>query len=137
MGDNARMITVDTHIIIWYALKPELLSEKAKNELERANQTDGIIFCDISLWEIAMLIKKKRIEIDVPYLEFIDLVKASNNYIFQEVTPEIAELSANLQLEINSDPADRLISATSLISNTPLITADKNMRKSKELRTIW
>jgi len=131
------MITVDTHIIIWYALKPELLSEKAKNELERANQTDGIIFCDISLWEIAMLIKKKRIEIDVPYLEFIDLVKASNNYIFQEVTPEIAELSANLQLEINSDPADRLISATSLISNTPLITADKNMRKSKELRTIW
>ena len=137
MGDNARMITVDTHIIIWDALKPELLSEKAKNELERANQTDGIIFCDISLWEIAMLIKKKRIEIDVPYLEFIDLVKASNNYIFQEITPEIAELSANLPLEINSDPADRLISATSLISNTTLITADKNLRKSKELRTIW
>ncbi|MBL7136137.1 MAG: type II toxin-antitoxin system VapC family toxin [Candidatus Marinimicrobia bacterium] len=131
------MITVDTHIIIWDALKPELLSEKAKNELERANQIDGIIFCDISLWEIAMLIKKKRIEIDVPYLEFIDLVKASNNYIFQEITPEIAELSANLPLEINSDPADRLISATSLISNTKLITADKNLRKSKELRTIW
>lgn len=40
-------------------------------------------------------------------------------------------------LAINSDPANRLISATSLISNTTLITADKNMRKTKELRIIW
>jgi len=118
-------------------LKPELLSDKAKKEMYRANQTDGIIFCDICLWEIAMLINKKRIEIDVPYLKFIDLVKASNNYIFQGITPEIADLSTNLRLNINSDPADKIISATSLISNTPLITADKKLRQSKNLKTIW
>ncbi len=137
MGSELDMITVDTHIIIWDALKPKVLSAKAKKEMYQANQTDGIIFCDICLWEIAMLINKKRIEIDVPYLKFIDLVKASNNYIFQGITPEIADLSTNLQLDINSDPADKIISATSLISNTPLITADKNLRKSKNLKTIW
>jgi len=137
MGSELDMITVDTHIIIWDALKPELLSDKAKKEMYRANQTDGIIFCDICLWEIAMLINKKRIEINVSYLKFIDLVKASNNYIFQGITPEIADLATNLRLDINSDPADKIISATSLISNTPLITADKNLRQSKNLKTIW
>ncbi len=94
------MIIADTHIIIWAALKPELLSKKAKEALRTANKTDGILFCEISLWEIA-------------------------------------ELSANLPDEINQDPADRIICATSIITNTELITADKNLRKSKLVNTIW
>ena len=95
------MITADTHIIIWDALKPGLLSRKAKFELEQANRQDGIIFCDISLWEIAMLIQKQRIEIDISYLEFVNLLTASNNYIFQPITPEIADLSTRLKIKDN------------------------------------
>ena len=131
------MITVDTHIIIWDALKPESLSRKAIIELEKANQEDGIIFCDISLWEIAMLIQKERIKIDVSYLEFINLLSASNKYIFQPITPDIAELSTRLKIKDNSDPADLIIAATSKISNTPLITADKTLQKSNEIFTIF
>ena len=131
------MITVDTHIIIWDVLRPELLSEKAKSELERANNSDGIIFCDISLWEIAMLVKKKRLEIDITYLEFIELLKASNKFIFKSITPEIADLSMKLSDELNSDPVDRIIAATSIILNAPLITADKNLRRSNKLNIIW
>ncbi len=131
------MITIDTHIIIWNALKPELLSKSSNREIELANDSDGIIFCDISLWEIAMLFKKGRIEIDVSYLEFIDLILASNKYIFQSISPEIAALSTRLSDEINADPADRIIAATSMITNTPLITADKNLRLAKNINTIW
>ncbi|MGD9824039.1 type II toxin-antitoxin system VapC family toxin [Desulfobacter sp.] len=131
------MVTIDTHVIIWDALKPELLSTKARAELKRASRTDGIVVCDISLWEIAMLMKKKRLELDIPYIEFIRLVMAANNFIFQKITPELADLSTILPADINSDPADRLISATSIITNTPLITADKNLRKSEKIKTIW
>lgn len=131
------MITVDTHVIIWDALKPELLSRKAKDTIQIANQTDGIVFCEISLWEIAMLLQKKRIEIDISYLEFINLVEASNIYIFKGITPEIAELSTKLPVEINQDPADRIICATAMVMNTPLVTSDKNLRASRAIRTIW
>lgn len=131
------MITVDTHVILWDALKPEMLSHKARQALQKANETDGIIFCEISLWEIAMLINKNRITIDIPYHEFIDLLKASNNYIFKGISPEIAELSANFPSEINQDPADRIICATSIINHAELVTADKNLRKSKIVKTIW
>lgn len=130
------MITLDTHVIIWNALKPNLISLKAKEEIKKANQIDGIIFCEISLWEIAMLIKKQRLVIDISYQEFISLIKATNNFVFKGITPEIAELSTNLSNKINQDPADRIISATSIITNTQLVTADKNLLKSK-LRTIW
>ena len=65
------MIVVDTHIIIWNALKPEMLSEKAEKAISAANNSDGIIFCEISLWEIAMLMHKGRLSIDIEYLEFI------------------------------------------------------------------
>ncbi len=131
------VITVDTHVIIWDALKPSKLSKKAKKAISEANENDGMIFCEISLWEIAMLIKKKRFEIDVTYSEFIRLLKHSGNYIFKGITPDIAELSTNLPAALNNDPADRVICATAIMNNTVLITADKNIRKSKLIETVW
>ena len=125
------MLTVDTHIIIWDALKPGLLSKNARKAIDKANETDGIIFCEISLWEIAMLIKKKRMVLDISYLEFIKLVRASNNYIFKGLSPEIAELSADLPSEINQDPADRIIMATAIKNSLELITADTQILKWK------
>ncbi len=131
------MITVDTHVIIWNALRPSLLSRNAKRTIDKANETDGMIFSEISFWEIAMLIKKKRLIIDVSYLDFIKLLRASNNYIVKELTPEIAVLSVDLPSEINQDPADRIICATSILNNTYLVTADKNLRKAKGIKTLW
>jgi len=131
------MIVADTHIIIWNALKPEMLSRKAEKAISTANKSDGIIFCDISLWEIAMLMHKGRLSIDVEYLEFIKLILESNNYVYRGITPEIARLSANLFSDNNKDPADRIIAATSIIENAKLVTADKKLRQSGKVTTIW
>ena len=131
------MISIDTHIIIWDALKPEAISRKAKKAINQANENDGIIISEISLWEIAMLMKKNSLEIKVTYQEFIDLIISSNNYILKGITPEIADLSVNLPEEINQDPADRIICATSIIYKAPLVTTDKNLLKSKSVKTIW
>ncbi len=131
------MIVADTHVIIWDALEPEKLSPKAKKAINEANKRDGIIFCEISLWEIAMLMKKRRLSVDVNYQEFIDLVSNSNKYIFKGISPPIAELSTNLFSAANKDPADRIISATAIIENADLITSDKTLRRSKKVNTIW
>ncbi|MBN1895380.1 type II toxin-antitoxin system VapC family toxin [bacterium] len=137
MGVRAVRVTADTHVIIWDALKPDKLSRRAREAIAAANQSDGIIFCDISLWEIAMLMEKKRIQIDGDYLGLIRLVKASNHYIHHGITPEIAALSARLPAEVSLDPADRIIAATALITDTRLITADQKLRRSKIIKTIW
>jgi PIN domain nuclease of toxin-antitoxin system len=131
------MIVVDTHIIIWNALKPEMLSGKAEKAISVANNSDGIIFCEISLWEIAMLIHKGRLSININYIEFIKLILESNKYVFRGITPEIAWLSTDLFSDNNKDPADRIIAATSIIENANLVTADKELRQSKKVATIW
>ena len=131
------MIVVDTHIIIWNALKPEMLSGKAEKAISSANNSDGIIFCEISLWEIAMLMHKERLSIDIEYTEFILLILESNKYVFRGITPEIAWLSTGLFSDNNKDPADRIIAATSIIENANLVTADNELRQSKKVATIW
>ena len=131
------MITADTHVIVWNALQPDRLSRKAKRAISVANEEDGIIFCEISLWEIAMLIRKGRIRIDVGYQEFIGLVSESNKYVFKGITPDIAELSADLLSGGKKDPADAIIAATSVVEKAEIVTADKALRASKSIATIW
>lgn len=127
---------MDTCSIIWDALSPKTLSRKAKTAITKHEQ-EGLIFCDISSWEIAMLMKKGKLQIEETPSNFIKTILDSKNYIYKTITPEIADLSVNLGKEINKDPADRLIVATSIINNFELITADKNLIKSDLLKTIW
>ena len=84
-----------------------------------------------------MLIKKGRLQIDDSASNFIHAILDSQNFIYKSITPEIAELSVNLGNEINKDPADRIIVATSILENTALITADDNLLKSSIVNTIW
>ena len=129
------MILLDTCAIIWDAIDNGQLSDDAKHAIE-LNEGQMAI-CDISIWEISMLIKKKRLIVDETASGFINLVLQSRNYLVQAITPEIAELSANFGPEVGNDPADRLIAATSVLGNMPVITADKALRAVSVIKTIW
>lgn len=129
------MIILDTCAIIWDALAPNQLTTTAKKAIEQSK--GELMICDISIWEISMLVKRKRIVIDGSASEFTNLILQSRNFHVQEITPEIAELSANFGQKINNDPADRLIAATSILKNAPIITADQNLRDIALLSTIW
>jgi PIN domain nuclease of toxin-antitoxin system len=131
------MIAVDTHVIVWDALRSSQVSRKAREAMDRANAADGIILCDISLWEIAMLMTARRLKVDAPYSEFMSYVLKSNAYHLQPITPAIAELSAGLFGGAHKDPADRIIAATAIVSRVPLVTADGFLRSSQEVETIW
>ena len=84
-----------------------------------------------------MLVKRKRIEIDDTAANFSRLFLESRNITVVPITPEIADLSVNLGTEINNDPADRIIVATSLIKQAPIVTADTNLRDARLVETIW
>jgi len=129
------MIVLDTCAIIWDALDPTRLSPKAKKAIER--HAGELIICDISIWEIATLIKRKRLVVDMAISGFISLLLQSRNFHVQDITPEIAEMSVNFGSQINIDPADRLIAATSILRNAPVITADRNIRAASMVETIW
>lgn len=131
------MIVVDTHILIWDALAPDRLTQPAVQALAQNNQEGAILISDISLWEIAMLIKKGRVQVDTDIQSFISLLLQANDIQVRPVTPQSAALSLQLPEDITLDPADRLIVATALAEDIPLITADRNLRSSAIIKTIW
>jgi len=131
------MIVMDTCAILWDALEPKQLTKKAIKAIDNADKHNALLIADISIWEIAMLNKKGRVKIDTTAANFISLFLQSRNISVISISPEIAELSVSFDTDINSDPADRIIAATSIIHNARLVTADKNLRATEMVDTLW
>jgi len=70
------------------------------------------------------------------YLEFMDQVFLTKNYLLQGINPEIAFIATETEIE-TKDPADRLIAATSIYLGLPLITSDQSIQGNKDLVIIW
>lgn len=131
------MILLDTHILIWDALAPERLSPAATTSLQQANQGDGMLIADISLWEIAMLMQKGRLQVAAESHTFLNLILAANRLTVQPISAQIASLATQLPRLVNADPADRLIVATAIAAQAPLVTADRNLHHAARVPIIW
>ena len=56
------------------------------------------------------------------------------NYSVLDITPKIGTEIANPSLEINGDPADRIIAATCMVNDLELMTMDRNLKIYQILR---
>lgn len=134
------MLILDTCALIFDALTPDRLSAKAIAAIRQADQADqaGSIACaDISLWEIAMLASKGRIDPGTDPKTFIQLVLAARNIRVLHITPDIAAKSVQSGFCPHGDPADRLIAATALLHKARLVTADKQLATASGLQIVW
>ena len=131
------MILLDTHILLWDALAPHQLSLPAQQAIAHANQQEGMLVADISLWEIAMLVQKRRIQIATDAQTFLTLLLQANKLHVVPISPAIATHSVQLPALVNKDPADRLIVATALVEKAVLLTADRNLQTIGAITTLW
>lgn len=130
------MIVLDTHALVFDALAPARLSARARKAIDLAFLERGLACSDISLWEIAMLIARKRLDPAMDARQFLDDLISARQIRLLPITAEIAVLSQS-DLFSHGDPVDRLIAATARLHNALLITSDVKLRKMKEIATIW
>lgn len=131
------MIVLDTCAVIWDALDRQQLTRKALSAINKADEFNGLFVSDITIWEIAILVKKGRIKINATASNFVNLYLQMRNVSVVQISPEIAELSVSLDARMSKDPADRIISATSIIQKAQLVTADQNLISCKIVDTLW
>jgi PIN domain nuclease of toxin-antitoxin system len=131
------VIVLDTCAMIWDALDANRLTTSARKAIHSAEVANELLISDISIWEVAMLVSRKRLEIEETASSFIKSYIEYRAIFIQPISPEIAELSVKFGPEINSDPADRIISATTILSGAKLVTGDKNLIQSELIPTIW
>src|ERR1044071_9744830 len=114
------MLNLDTHVLI-YALTDDLTP---RERALLANETWSI--SAIVLWEIAKLTELGRIELDLDHPE---LARALTRIHTWPLTLDICRSIKSL--DFDSDPADEIIAATSVVHRVPLMTRDRKLRRSK------
>lgn len=131
------MLILDTCAIIFDALDPSRLSKKAATAIALADGAGTLACCDISLWEIAMLVSKKRLDPGTDSQKFLQLVLAARNIKVMPITPEIASMSAQPDFCPHGDPADRIIAASTILNKSKLVTSDHKLTTVAGLHSIW
>ena len=132
------MIAVaDTNALIWYIYDSPRLTTNAREIFEQVAQGDDVIgFSSISLAEIVYLEEANRIPEDsLAYLlESVDIADP----ILAEVPfdRQIAQAMPLVERAQIPDLPDRIISATAMHFDVPLITSDRKIRSSN-VETLW
>lgn len=131
------MIVLDTHALIWWISDPGKLSVKARSAISKAKKEKSVYVSSISVWEIAMLVNKKRLKLRYEVNEWLRKIEALPFIKFLPVTNKIAVDSVLLTGSAPADPADRIIISTAMNLDCPLISGDRKIRRYRQVKTIW
>lgn len=130
------MILIDTHVVAWMAFEQRKLSNNARTVIAEARRSgQQLAVSDVSLWEIAVAVHRKRIPTDLSIEAVLDEVEA--RFQILPITGRIAAHTSLLPPGFPKDPGDRIIACTALVGGMALVTADIAIRRSGVVQTIW
>ncbi|HEY0411524.1 MAG TPA: type II toxin-antitoxin system VapC family toxin [Allosphingosinicella sp.] len=118
------MILLDTNVLLWRTEDDKRLSKQARRAIDQAVDRNEACVSVMSLWEMAMLIRKQRIRLGQPLREWSRITFGSQGLRLVPVDEAIAIDAGELE-GLHGDPADRTIIATARAMACPLLTADQ------------
>ncbi len=126
------MIVLDTSTLFFWTLDPEKLSQKASQAIKQA---DRIVISSISIWEIALKVKRKKLSLPATIPEYVDRLKRMEAL---EILPvDVQTWLDNVELPWDHrDLTDRTIVALAARFKCPLITSDAKIADYYS-ETIW
>jgi PIN domain nuclease of toxin-antitoxin system len=124
--------TLDTHILIWYFIGSKRLHTKIKEKIDDVRNKGGrLLVPTIVLAEALAIAEKGKVKFD--FLKMYELLKNEPEFEIVSFTPEILEETITTQIpEIH----DRIIVATSKFYRSGILTKDKIILESGEIRKI-
>jgi PIN domain nuclease of toxin-antitoxin system len=136
--DGQSVIVLDTHVLVWWAGdERKRLSRKAVRALQQHGKRNELLVSSISFFEIVTLERRGRLRFSMPVTEWLANVRRLPEYRLEPLTDDIAERAGQFGDAFPGDPADRLIAATALGRNAPLVTHDDRLREFQSLQIIW
>jgi PIN domain nuclease of toxin-antitoxin system len=130
------LILLDTHIVVWLAFEEYRISKPATSKILKARESgEGLAISDISLFELATVFKRERVRLAIS-VESV-MTEVEGRFSVLPITGEMSLRTLCLPERYPKDPVDRIIGATALVEGIPLITADRKIRDSGALPTIW
>ncbi len=127
---------LDTHVWYWLMEAPKKVPAKVKRVLRQMGAAPFGLSA-ISLWEIAKLDEKRKIDFKIQMDHWMN--DALNPQFVQkiELDEQIAVESTRLPEGFHRDPSDQIIVATARVHNLTLITADRKILAYRHVKTLW
>ena len=128
----------DTHALIWHLYANPKLSPAARDIFDRADAGEAqIVIPAIALIEIIYLAEKKRIPTDAVQKSLGLLTSGLDNYQIAAIDAFVAQAVQRIDRATVPEMPDRIIAATALYLNLPLITRDERIEKISDLTVVW
>lgn len=129
------VIVLDTHALLWWALDPDRLSSRAAATLAQVDRHGGFASA-ISIWEIGIKVKRGKLVLPISVDELATRIERSGVVQLLPVDTNTWLRSLSLPWE-HSDPADRVIVATALLQELPLLTKDSLIQAFPGVTCVW
>jgi len=120
-------LLLDTHVWIWLMLGDERLNLSFRHVIEQCREKELILVSAISVWELGMLVERKRIQLEIDCLDWVEQAFENSNINLIPLTPRVAIQSTRLPETPHGDPADRILIATAHEYNAVLVTHDQKI----------
>ncbi len=129
-------VVLDTHMWVWWLTPGSPLSRAERDALDVKAGRRELFLPAISLWEMQLLHAKQRLELPLPFAEWLARAADERVIIVLPLDIEVVFALDALPASFHGDPADRLIVATARAHAMPLATRDAAIRRSRAVK-IW
>ena len=126
------MLVLDTSALLYWTLDPARLSTTASQAIEQAER---VVVSSISIWEIALKVKRVRLQIPLAIDEYVERLTRLDELEILPVDVQTWLDNVALPWE-HRDPADRTIVALATRFDCPLVTSDSTIQEYYS-KTIW
>ena len=132
-----RVAVTDSHALIWYAMGPgRRLGRTARALFARAARGEATIYVPaLVLVEVAEAIRRGSLRFDGGFSQWARALLASGGFVAADLTADVV-LQADGLYAIR-ERGDRLIAATAVHLECPLITRDPALARVPSLATVW
>ena len=127
-------VLLDTHIWVWWLTSGSPLAHAERNSLDAKAAHRELFLPAISLWEAQVLHAKRRLELPLPFAEWLARATDERMISVLPLSVEVVLALDALPASFHGDPADRLIVATARAHALPLATHDAAIRRSRAVK---
>jgi PIN domain nuclease of toxin-antitoxin system len=126
-------LLLDTHIWIWNHLEPWKITSEVTKEL--GDPRNELWLSPVSIWELVLLVEKKRIEL---HHDMGEWVQQSARELDLQEAPFTSAVAHELRFTLlgHRDSGDRFLVATARVYDLTLVTADQRLQQIPGLQHL-
>ncbi len=129
-------LLLDTHAWLWWASSSNELPAAARQRAQVALVEERLWVSAISAWEVALLVQKGRVTLNMPVREWLARSESLHGLQFLPIDGALGVRAVELP-GLHPDPADRLIVASAERLGAVLVTKDDRLRSYPSITSLW